>query len=384
MQQQTRAWLIKELGKFEGGAIMTDLGTLAQRAAKFPMSFGRQTDAWRDELKELANLAQSLVNKRPESAKWPFLMEYEIPRRQKRPDVILIAHNVIFVIEFKFGAIEFDSPDRWQVENYSLDLRDFHGGSAGKPIVPVLVATEARPDKSRFELATPNPMTVWRVQLAAPVKLSELILLAFQVSHRPAEGGIEALEWDGAEYKPSLNIIEAAQKLFAQHSVYDIKHAHSSNLDKTTENLVSAIQRARTQKLKLICFVTGVPGAGKTLTGLNAVHSPELPLQQWKEKNAPIRAHGEGQTCHVVPRFMIKKTYFQAILHAPANRATDSCHQRHSRIASSFDWRSSHFGVGPKQRTLHCFSNSAARFSRNGEGGKSASLLAKLIPGGGT
>jgi hypothetical protein len=300
---RTHAWLIKELGSFNDGSISTDIGTLAQRAAVFPVSYGRQTTAWEEELRELGRLAQTLMAKRPDSGRWPVLLEYEIPRRQKRPDVILIAHNVIFVIEFKTGAITFDAPDRWQVESYSLDLRDFHAGSAGKPIVPVLVATRAAAETSRIEPAYPNPMTVWHVQLVAPVRLSELILLAFEKSHQPEAPCIQALDWDGAPYRPSLTIIEAAQRLFSQHSVQDIKHAHSANLDQTTESIVAAIQRARQQRLRLLCFVTGIPGAGKTLTGLNAVHSPEL---RKESRGCGVFLSGNGPLIKIITSALVR------------------------------------------------------------------------------
>jgi hypothetical protein len=302
MTPETRAWIIKELGKFDTRSIMTDLGTLAHRAAKYTINYGKQTEVWQSELAQLAQLGQTLFLRWPASERWPVLMEYEIPRRQKRPDVILIAHNIIFVIEFKFGAIEFHAPDRWQVENYSLDLRDFHADGGARPIIPVLVATEAKLEKTRLERAKGNVFTVWRTQLAVPRNLSEAIQLGYDTSNRPDEPAIDALVWDGSDYKPSLNIIQAAQKLFSQHGVRDIKHAHSTNLDQTTNALVNAIKRARDEKLRLICFVTGVPGAGKTLTGLNAVHSPEL---RTESKSCGMFLSGNGPLIKIVTAALV-------------------------------------------------------------------------------
>ncbi len=307
----TRAWLIKQLGRFEGDSIVTDVGTLAGRAAKeFTTQYSRQIEAWQQELNALCVLARELISSAPEAQDWPVLLEYPIPRRQKRPDAILIARNVIFVIEFKFGSTEFDAPARWQVENYSLDLRDFHAESAGRPLVPVLVATQARAEQSMIQLAEKNPVSVWRVQLVAPAKLAQFILLAYKLAHRPQKDPINALTWDRSYYKPSNNIIEAAQRLFSHHAVRDINHAHAANLEQTTASLIAAVRRAKQENIRSICFVTGVPGAGKTLTGLNAVHSPELRNQS---SGASVFLSGNGPLIKIIRAALVKNLKAQNI-----------------------------------------------------------------------
>ena len=304
METPTRAWLIKQLGCFENSSIITDVGTLASRAAsQFATQYSQQVLAWEKELEALCTLSRQLVSGAPEAHQWSVLLEYPIPRRQRRPDVILIAHNVIFVIEFKFGSVEFDQPSRWQVENYSLDLRDFHAESAGKALVPVLVASEAAADRSVIQPAIANPISVWHVQLVAPVRLSELILLAFKVAHQPEDKKIDPVAWDRSNYKPSINIIEAAQRLFSQHGVRNINHTHARNLEETTTALIAAAQRARVERLHTICFVTGVPGAGKTLTGLNAVHSPELRSQS---QAAGVFLSGNGPLIKIITAALVK------------------------------------------------------------------------------
>lgn len=320
----TRAWLIKHLGRFQSGSVITDVGTLARRAAdEFATQYTRQTKAWEQELNALCALSLELISAAPEAHKWPVLLEYPIPRRQKRPDVILIAHDVIFIIEFKIGSAEFDAPARWQVENYSLDLRDFHAESAGKPLVPVLVATDAPAERCLIQPAGQNPVSVWRVQLVVPARLSDLILFAFKMAHQPQQQQIDPLVWDGSDYKPSPSIIEAAQRLFSKHAVRDISHAHAGNLAQTTNALITTAQRARQDGLRAICFVTGVPGAGKTLTGLNAVHSPELKSQSC---GAGVFLSGNGPLIKIITAALVKdlRTQTPAITRNELRRRIES------------------------------------------------------------
>ena len=87
---------------------------------------------------------------------------------------------------------------------------------------------------------------------------------------------IDAERWIIAPYRPTLTIIEAAERLFAQHDVREISHSYADNLTQATSVIIEHIREAQQVGDHRICFVTGVPGAGKTLTGLNAVHDPQL------------------------------------------------------------------------------------------------------------
>jgi hypothetical protein len=186
---------------------------------------------------------------------------------------VLLAEDVIFVVEFKVGAVKFDSASKWQVEDYALDLRDFHVASEGRTIVPILVATESPP----AEAAVPDGVatvssSVWPVSCLAPGALAPFIAMAFGLCHRPGSPPIDAQAWDRSAYRPSLSIVEAAQRLFAGHGVTEIGHAWADNLTKTTAALTQAIVEAQRSNGSTLCFVTGIPGSGKTLTGLNAIH----------------------------------------------------------------------------------------------------------------
>jgi hypothetical protein len=114
----------------------------AQARSGFATHYTRQTDAWEKCLPLLQEVCRSLLNRDASAGAWHLLLEYEIPRRQKRIDAVLLACDVILVIEFKVDALSFEQADLWQAEDYALDLRDFHEQSQDRPIIPLLVATE--------------------------------------------------------------------------------------------------------------------------------------------------------------------------------------------------------------------------------------------------
>jgi len=193
-------------------------------------------------------------------------LEFYIPRMGKRADAVLVSENVVFVIEFKAGAIEHLSSAFDQVEDYALDLKNFHEGSHYAPIVPVLVSTRAE-----FQ---PIPELEFAADLvASPVGTNATALGGFfnQICASQAFPFFDIGEWMAKGYKPTPTIIEAAQVLYQTHSVTDIsrKEAGAKNLQETTDSVSNVIDQARRNQKKAICFVTGVPGSGKTLAGLN-------------------------------------------------------------------------------------------------------------------
>jgi hypothetical protein len=193
-------------------------------------------------------------------------LEFYIPRMGKRADSVLIVGNIVFVIEFKIGASEYQSSAFEQVEDYALDLKNFHEGSHLVPIVPLLVATHAS--------SLPKPTLRFADDLvAAPVGtnsagLSGLIKFVCGTRSYPA---LNVDEWIAKGYKPTPSIVEAAQVLYRTHTVTDISRsdAGAKNLRNLNAAVDAIIDRARQKLAKVICFVTGVPGSGKTLAGLN-------------------------------------------------------------------------------------------------------------------
>lgn len=205
---------------------------------------------------------------------WFLILEYPIPRRAKRIDVVIIAKDLVFVIEFKDNGERFTSDAVNQVEDYSLDLRDFHKESFGRTIVPFVWASEAKDLNIRL---VDNGDFVKPVIFVNNKTLNSSLNSAFNYFSNQASNSINPLKWDLSEYLPTPTIIEAAQHLFSGQNVREISrsHAGSENLTATTESILNAISLAQEKDEKIICFITGVPGAGKTLAGLNIVHNVE-------------------------------------------------------------------------------------------------------------
>ena len=230
-----------------------------------------QIEAWKSEIRLLrAQLAD------PQFQDWFIILEYEIPRRSRRPDVILLNADTIFVVEFKIGSQAYDSMSCWQANSYARDLNDFHAESHGRRIVPILCATDASHSslsESHFHGSETDVADLVRTN---GKNLGACLLLCSQHGDEPSTGPIVPESWLNSVYRPTPTIIEAAVRLYEGHGVRELSHRYAHNLDQTTEMLLREIDEARRCGRRVICFVTGVPGAGKTLTGLNVVHSPSI------------------------------------------------------------------------------------------------------------
>lgn len=203
-------------------------------------------------------------------------LEFSIPRMGKRVDVLLIIAGVIFVIEYKAGAQSHDLHAIDQVTDYALDLKNFHEGTHNRFVVPILLASNANRQISKVEWSSDG--------IAVPLlsdgnDLSEII--SQTLSDIPAQKDIDVGEWASKGYKPTPTIVETAQALYRNHSVEEISRsdAGAKNLTRTTRCISEIIDSSKKNRRKSICFVTGVPGAGKTLAGLN------IATQQLRSEN---------------------------------------------------------------------------------------------------
>ena len=233
------------------------LGELTRRH-HFDVEAG-QRQAW---LKQIDLLRMALAD----MAAFTLYFEFAIPRMGKRADAVVVIGNAIFVIEFKEGQSRFETAAIEQVEDYALDLKNFHEGSHALSIFPVLVPTEARESRGiQFELAFDH---VARPLLLCPHDLGAVIRLigADHVAH-----AFDVAAWEASGYRPTPTIIQAATALYARHNVEDITRSDAGaiNLTRTEAAVSLAIEASRNGHEKAICFITGVPGAGKTLAGLN-------------------------------------------------------------------------------------------------------------------
>ncbi len=193
--------------------------------------------------------------------------EYSIPRMGRRIDVVLVVGSVIFVLEFKVGAASFGAYAVDQVWDYALDLKNFHSTSHDAVIAPVLIASEAGRGLIAISTTPQNDNLLYPLQINAH-QLKDTITRVLEFA---GDTPIDAFAWEQGVYSPTPTIIEAALALYRGHAVKDISRsdAGAKNLHETTEAISDVISLAKEKSHKAICFVTGVPGAGKTLIGLN-------------------------------------------------------------------------------------------------------------------
>lgn len=246
---------------------------LAEQNAR--AAFPLQPDAlfaWQAQLPELQNAVRYLLGEVFDAKSWSILLEYPIPRVGKRIDAVALARDVIIVIETKTGAAPTSAAR--QVDDYALNLACFHEGSSSRTIVPVVVSNAPvamRRERTTFDQLI-EPCIVTTFSEVGPT-LQQIV-----GSHAGDHPQLDAEAWDEAQFKPIPPIIDAAVALYSNMNVFEIGHSCAAREDllRTTNQIVNIVSMAREHGTKAICFVTGIPGAGKTLVGLNAVHEPDI------------------------------------------------------------------------------------------------------------
>jgi hypothetical protein len=220
-----------------------------------------QRDAWLEQIRILKPVIEKYRNR------GKIYFEYSVPRLGKRIDVVAIIDQVIFVIEFKVGEAGFAKSAIEQVWDYALDLKNFHESSHDKSIAPILVATRS---VSAVPVVADSPNGDG---VLFPIESSVESLGDAMTNVLGFAGGgtIDPESWELGRYCPTPTIIEAAMALYGGHSVDEISRNDASaiNLGQTSAAIAEIIRSSKQQSRKSICFVTGVPGAGKTLVGLN-------------------------------------------------------------------------------------------------------------------
>jgi hypothetical protein len=229
----------------------------------YATQFSRQTTAWGTVLPELQKQFRGLL---PRAAKWTVLLEFPLYRLRKRIDLVILAGQLIVVLEVKVGETIFRAEDVRQVEEYALDLRDFHAASHNRALLPILWCTSASSPPTQYDYSDEQ---VARVQRVGVNGLADLLA---SIPSYGEGNAILAGDWDNAAYTPVPNVIEAATTIFAGHDVRAIAQADASNLRDSAARLVDLIVSARQNRHRLLLFLTGVPGSGKTLAGLQVVH----------------------------------------------------------------------------------------------------------------
>ena len=237
-------------------------------------------EAWIEEISIMKDVLSQYSDKEGK-----IIFEYDIPRLGKRIDVVLLLEGVIFCLEFKVGQSKILESDIDQVLDYALDLKNFHKFSQDNVIVPILVATEYNSVSTNIQMSVyddrvVNPLVTGKYGIT---NLIDAVLKRF-----PNEEDVNS-NWVISPYAPTPTIIEAAKTLYENHSVENItRHeADKVSTDRTIAYILEVIQKSKINQKKSICFVTGVPGAGKTLVGLDVAVK-----QTYQGNDEPVKDEG--------------------------------------------------------------------------------------------
>ena len=217
----------------------------------------QQNNTWEQEVSILKNQLAGIDEGR-------IMFEYTIPRMGRRVDVVFLHKNIVFLLEFKCGDDQYRASTVDQVYDYALDLRNFQKESHDKLIANIIISTRA----PQVYINIVESDRIIEPIFCNSTNIREAVDTVVQ---RYNENDFDYIDWENSEYLPTPTIVEAAQALYRGHNVHDITRsdAGAENLTVTTAAINDIIDYSKANRRKSICFVTGVPGAGKTLVGLN-------------------------------------------------------------------------------------------------------------------
>ena len=275
-------------------------------------------DAW---MGEIDIMQQVLQPWKDENAQ--IIFEYDIPRLGKRIDVVLLLRGIIFCLEFKVGQRDALQADVEQVMDYALDLKNFHRFSHDKVIVPILVPTRHSTATTEFKPSVYEDQ-IYNPLITGEEQLQEIILSVLDHAKAMNEGVID--NWTISPYTPTPTIIEAARALYENHSVEDItRHeADKVSTDRTINYILQVIENSKAEKKKSICFVTGVPGAGKTLVGLDVAIKQTYRDGEMDKENGAVYLSGNGPLVAVLTEALARDNQKKCAAKGERKNITDS------------------------------------------------------------
>lgn len=278
MSKSTRCLYHESLGTFLSADENSVFGVLCDNYHGDALTTTRE--AWKSEITILKQVLTGYHNKAGQ-----IVFEYDIPRLGKRIDVVLLLEGIVFCLEFKVGESNILETDVDQVLDYALDLKNFHKYSQDKVIVPILIATNHTASSDMIQMSVyddmvVNPMVTGKAGLKGVI---DRVLNAYS-NETPVNPN-----WIISPYAPTPTIIEAARTLYENHSVENITRHEADQVttDRTISYLLKVIRESKETGQKSICFVTGVPGAGKTLVGLDVAIR-----QTYQGQKEPVKDEG--------------------------------------------------------------------------------------------
>ena len=275
-------------------------------------------EAWQGEIEILQNALMPW-----KGSDGRIILEYDIPRLGKRIDAVLLLKGIVFCLEFKVGEKDVHEADVDQVLDYALDLKNFHRFSQDRLIVPILIPTKHKTQTSIIQTS------VYDDRVVNPLVTGEdgIEKVISDILHKyPNEGSVNK-DWVISPYAPTPTIIEAARTLYESHSVEDITRHEADEVttDKTIAYILDVIHRSKENREKSICFVTGVPGAGKTLVGLDvAVKQTYQGMDKPIEDEGAVYLSGNGPLVAVLNEALARDNYKKCKDRGESKKLTDS------------------------------------------------------------
>ena len=291
-------------------------GTLCERYHGEALTTTRE--AWRSEISIMKEILFKFSSKDGK-----IIFEYDIPRLGKRIDVVLLLEGIVFCLEFKVGQSSIIEADVDQVLDYALDLKNFHKFSQDHLIVPILIATNYRNSSTEIQ------MSVYDDRVVNPLmsgKSGVANLIAEVLKQFPNEPSVNP-NWIISPYAPTPTIIEAAKTLYENHSVENItRHeADKVSTDRTISYILDVIKHSKENQKKSICFVTGVPGAGKTLVGLDvAIKQTYQGNKEPVKDEGAVYLSGNGPLVAVLTEALAQDNYSKCRANGEKKKMTDS------------------------------------------------------------
>lgn len=332
------SFYIKDIKTFLEADEKSVLSDLAAGITSLNFELNEETlNSWKDVIAQLRPCLRGILSNNPAASNWSILLEYVIPMINQRIDCVMIAGDLILVIEFKGGESTSGAQALRQAQEYALNLADFHEESRHRMIVPMALGAF----KTLKALDATNPgkgAVVSHEQLEGTLKAA---IATWGNKAAP----IDPARWNKSRYFPVPTIIDAASSIYANHDVKDLANSKAGveNLRETETCIVNAVNEAKVSGGKKLIILTGVPGAGKTLAGLNAVQTVQSKLEASKEQasflsgNSPlvevlqealkrsVRRAGKKNTRSIQSRIrnmhtFVNETYADAEKRPPAER----------------------------------------------------------------
>lgn len=223
-----------------------------------------QSDAWENQINELQKRLEAC------GMEGDIIFEYDIVRLGKRIDVIMLIRHMVFSLEFKNGKNIFTAQDAQQAEDYAIDIKNFHKESEDLYVCPILIATDAPKYKKEQSLDAYPDKQVHLQRENIETVIPKVIQLTDLYGDNTQ---IDFDQWFNSPYRPTPTIIAAAVEAYVTHDISEIANSEAGqdDIDVCEDKINEIISYAMSNNKKCVCFVTGVPGAGKTLVGLDTV-----------------------------------------------------------------------------------------------------------------